>query len=75
MVHMAPYSDLVPEDVQKAADAVKAEIVAGTLHPFAGPIHNQAGELVIKEGEQVEDAALLKMDWYVAGVQGKLPGK
>jgi len=75
MVHMAPYSDLVPEDVQKAADAVKTEIVAGTLHPFAGPIYNQAGELVIKEGEQVEDADLLKMDWYVAGVQGKLPGK
>lgn len=75
MVHMAPYSDSVPEDVQKAADAVKAAIVDGTLHPFAGPIKNQAGEVVVKEGETMDDGALLGMDWYVEGVQGKLPGK
>jgi simple sugar transport system substrate-binding protein len=73
MVHMAPYSDLIPEDVQKAADVVKAGIVDGTMHPFAGPIKNQAGEVVIKEGETMEDGALLGMDWYVEGVQGKLP--
>lgn len=73
MVHMSPYSDLVPEDVQKAADAVKDGILGGTLHPFAGPIKNQAGEVVVKEGETMEDGALLGMDWYVEGVQGKLP--
>ncbi|PWQ96882.1 BMP family ABC transporter substrate-binding protein [Leucothrix pacifica] len=73
MVHMSDYSELVPEDVQKAADEVKAGIVDGTLHPFAGPIKNQEGEVVVKEGETLEDGALLGMDWYVEGVQGKLP--
>ena len=73
MVHMSDYSELVPEDVQKAADEVKAGILDGTLHPFAGPIKNQEGEVVVKEGETLEDGALLGMDWYVEGVQGKLP--
>ena len=73
MVHMAPYSDAVPADVQKAADAIKAGIVDGTMHPFAGPIKNQKGEVVVKEGETVSDGDLLGMNWYVEGVQGSIP--
>lgn len=73
MVEMAPYSDFVPEDVKASADAVKASIVEGTMHPFQGPIKNQAGEIVVKEGETLSDGDLLGMDWYVEGVQGSLP--
>lgn len=73
MVVMAPYGDAVPQDVRDAADAVKNGIVDGSLHAFAGPIKNQAGEVVVAEGETVSDEDLLKMDWYVEGVQGKLP--
>jgi len=73
MVAMAPYGDAVPADVRAAADAVKAGIIDGSLHPFQGPIKNQAGELVVKQGEVLDDGALLGMDWYVEGVQGQLP--
>ena len=38
MVAMAPYGDAVPAEVRAAADAVKAGIVDGSLHPFQGPI-------------------------------------
>ncbi len=72
MVEIAPYGDAMPPDVVAAAEAVKAGISSGTLHPFAGPIRNQAGEVVVAEGETLPDEALLKMDWYVQGVQGKL---
>ncbi|MEA3292372.1 MAG: BMP family ABC transporter substrate-binding protein [Pseudomonadota bacterium] len=73
MVEMAPFGEAVPEEVRQAADAVKQSIVDGSMHPFQGPIKNQAGEVVVKEGETLDDEALLKMDWYVEGVQGKLP--
>ncbi len=73
MVEMAPYNDAVPADVAAAADAVRKGIVDGTLHPFAGPINNQAGEQVVAEGETISDEDLLKMDWYVEGVQGTIP--
>ncbi len=73
MVQMAPYGDAVPQEVRDAADAVKNAIIDGSLHPFQGPIRNQAGEVVVAEGEVVSDKDLLGMNWYVEGVQGELP--
>ncbi|MGI9452387.1 MAG: BMP family ABC transporter substrate-binding protein [Geminicoccaceae bacterium] len=73
MVEMAPYGDAVPVDVASAADELQAGLVDGSLHPFTGPINNQAGEQVVAEGETTSDEDLLKMDWYVEGVQGTIP--
>ncbi len=72
MVDFAPYGDAVSADVRAAADAVKQSIIDGSFHPFQGPINNQAGEQVVAEGETLDDGVLLKMDWYVEGVQGEL---
>ena len=38
-----PTDRTVPPEVAAAADTVKAEIIAGTRHPFTGPIMDQAG--------------------------------
>jgi simple sugar transport system substrate-binding protein len=73
MVKMAPYGDAVPEDVRAAADKIKADIVAGTLHPFQGPLNNQAGEEIVAAGEVMSDKDLASMNVYVEGVQGSLP--
>jgi simple sugar transport system substrate-binding protein len=69
MVVIAPYGPDVPPDVAQAADKVEDGIIAGTLHPFDGPVTNQGGEVVIAEGQHASDEQLLKMDWYVKGVQ------
>jgi simple sugar transport system substrate-binding protein len=55
--------------VVDAAEAVRTGIIDGTLHPFAGPITDNAGEVRVAEGEQLTDEQLLSMDWYVEGVQ------
>ncbi len=73
MVAMSDYGPKVPDDVKAAADLIREGIVEGTLHPFAGPIKNQAGEVVVAEGEVLDDGVLLGMDYYVEGVQGTLP--
>ncbi len=73
MVEMAPYGDAVPEDVRKLADAVKDSIVDGSFKPFQGPIKNQKGELVVKEGAELDDGVLAKLNWYVQGVEGSIP--
>jgi simple sugar transport system substrate-binding protein len=72
MVKLAPYGDAVPEDVRKLADGVKQSIIDGSFHPFQGPIKNQKGELVVKEGEVLSDKELAGLDWYVEGVEGSL---
>ena len=65
-------SDLVPASTQNLVRAVKDAIVKDGFHPFAGPIYNQKGELMIKEGEVASDGMLLGMDWFVDNVVGKI---
>ncbi len=72
MVVMAPYTNM-PEDVKKMAEATEAAIRDGKLNPFAGPIHDQSGKLRAKKGEALDEGTLLGMNWYVKGVDDKLP--
>ena len=69
LVQITPYNSVMPERVRKAADEVKNGIAAGTLHPFTGPIKNQAGKERLAAGATMSDGDLLSMDWYVQGVQ------
>ena len=69
MVKMAPYGRCRDRRGPAAADEVTQGIIAGTLHPFTGPINNQAGEVVIADGETPTDDEMQKMDWWVKGVQ------
>ncbi len=68
-VKIAPYNDAVPANVRAAADKVKNDIVAGTLHAFTGPIKDNKGAEKLKAGEKASDEVMNKMDWYVEGVQ------
>ncbi len=73
MVEFAEYGPAVPEDVKAAAELVREGIVAGTLHPFQGPIYDQSGKEIVAEGETLDDGTLLGMNYYVQGVNGSLP--
>nr|WP_067286404.1 BMP family ABC transporter substrate-binding protein [Marinobacterium profundum] len=72
-VDIAPMNDAVPADVQQLVMDLKQQIVDGKLHPFAGPLTNQAGEIVVAEGEVLADKEMLSMGYYVQGVEGELP--
>jgi len=73
MVEMATFNAVIPADVAKQAQEAADAIEAGTLHPFTGQIKDQSGKVVVKDGEVMDDGALLSMDWYVEGVLGQLP--
>lgn len=73
VVALAPIHEDVPEDVVKEVEQHKQELIDGTRDVFQGPVHNQAGDLVISEGESLSDEELLNIEWYVEGVRGKLP--
>jgi len=72
MTKIAPFNAAVPKDVADKVTALQSKIVSGELHPFTGPIKDQAGKLIVAEGEVIPDADLLRMDYYVEGVDGKL---
>jgi basic membrane protein A len=71
-VKMAAYTNM-PSDIAKLAAATQAKITSGELHPFKGPIHKQDGSLAVPAGTTLDDGKLLGMNWYVQGVDGKLP--
>ena len=67
-VDIAPMTDLVPADVQAAVNAVKAKIVANEFPIFVGPIYDNAGNLVVKEGETLDRDGIWKINYLVKGV-------
>src|SRR5215471_8087236 len=75
LVAMAPYTNM-PDDVKKMAQETEAAIVAGTLHPFKCPVIAQDGKAVeCKNGMSLEDGQILSMNFYVKGVDDKMPGQ
>ena len=52
---------------------MEKQLTAGTMHPFAGPVVNQAGETVVPAGEDMTDDQLNAMNYYVQGVVSKVP--
>ena len=74
MVVMSPYNTkLMPASLIQEAVNMEVAIKDGTLHPFTGPIYNQAGEMVVPEGEVAPDGMLLGMNFYVQGIDGEVP--
>jgi simple sugar transport system substrate-binding protein len=73
VIKMAPFNKVVPQDVQSQVRQVEADIAAGKFHPFTGPVKDNEGKERIAAGKTIDDATLNKMDYYVEGVQGKLP--
>jgi len=69
---MAPYTNM-PDDVKAMAEATEAKIKSGELKPFTGPINKQDGSAWLKAGESADDGTLLGMNFYVEGVDDKLP--
>ncbi len=75
MVVMAPYTNM-PDDVKKLAEATEAAITEGKLFPFKCPVVGQDGkEVECKGGDHLADGQVLGMNFYVKGIDDKIPGK
>lgn len=73
MTDIAPLNDAVPADAAAAIEAKRAAFADGSDHPFAGPVADQDGTERIAAGAVADDGTLLGMDWYVEGVDDRLP--
>ena len=75
MVKLAPMSDAVPAPLQARIKAMEAQLAAGALHPFAGPVVDQNGTVIVPAGETMDDDSLNAMLYYVQGVVSPFPKK
>ena len=69
---MAPYTNM-PDDVKALAMDTEAKIKSGELKPFTGPITKQDGTEWLKAGDTAGDDVLSGLNFYVKGVDDKLP--
>ena len=67
------WSEDISAEMMAKIEAKEAEIAAGDIHVYDGPIKNQAGEEIVAAGARLDDGAILGIDWHVEGVNSPLP--
>ena len=65
----------VPAETKAKVDEIRAGLKAGTFSIWKGPLVDNTGKTLLKEGEVADDKFLSGVNFYVKGVQGKVPGK
>lgn len=73
MVKLAPLNKAIPGELQDRIRKMEAQLKAGTLHPFAGPVVDQSGKTVVAAGQNMTDDQLNQMNYYLQGVVSKIP--
>ncbi len=64
----------VPEDTKKKIDEIKAGLKDGSFVIWKGPIVGQNGKPVLEKDAVADDKFLGGINFYVKGVEGKVPG-
>jgi basic membrane protein A len=73
-IDLVSISDKVPAETKADLEKIKAGLRDGSFHPWTGPIMNQAGKELLAKEVKADDGFLRKIDFYVKGVEGQVPG-
>ena len=73
MIRVEAFGPKVPQRVQEEVLARQKDMAAARLHPFAGPLADNTGRVLLPRGQTLSDAQILQMNWLVDGVQTRLP--
>lgn len=64
----------VPAETKAKVEEVKKGLAEGTFAIWKGPLKDNTGKEVLKDGETADDKFLSGVNFYVKGVEGKVPG-
>ncbi|MDZ7919848.1 BMP family ABC transporter substrate-binding protein [Rhodoferax sp.] len=64
----------VPAETKAKVEEVKKGLAEGTFAIWKGPLKDNTGKDILKEGETADDKFLSGVNFYVKGVEGKVPG-
>jgi basic membrane protein A and related proteins len=73
-IDIVSISDKVPAELKAKVDAAKAGLKDGSLVIWKGPIMGSDGKVVIAKDAVADDKFLGGVNFYVKGVEGKVPG-
>ena len=72
-IDIVSINDKVPAETKAAVEKVKAGLKDGSFAIWRGPIVGQDGKEVLKKDEVADDKFLGGVNFYVKGVEGKVP--
>ncbi|MDT9000381.1 BMP family ABC transporter substrate-binding protein [Paucibacter sp. APW11] len=72
-IDLVSINDAVPAEVKERVWKVKAGLADGSFAVWKGPIVGQDGKDVLKKDETADDKFLSGINFYVKGVEGKVP--
>ncbi|MEY8875257.1 MAG: BMP family ABC transporter substrate-binding protein [Leptothrix sp. (in: b-proteobacteria)] len=72
-IDIVSISDKVPAELKDKVAKVKAGLTDGSFVIWKGPLIGQDGKPVLKDGEVADDKFLGGVNFYVKGVEGKVP--
>jgi simple sugar transport system substrate-binding protein len=72
-IDIVSISDKVPAELKDKVEKVKAGLKDGSFAIWKGPILGQDGKPVVKADETADDKFLSGINFYVKGVEGKIP--
>ncbi len=64
----------VPAETKAKVEEVKKGLAEGTFAIWKGPLKDNTGKDILKDGETADDKFLSGVNFYVKGVEGKVPG-
>lgn len=74
-IDLVSIADDVPEELKAKVEEAKAGLKAGTFQIWKGPIATNDGKEILAAGAVADDAFLAGINFYVKGVEGKVPGQ
>lgn len=73
-IDIVSIADDVPAETKAKVEEVKKGLKDGTFAIWKGPIMDNTGKVMIKKDEVADDKFLGGLNFYVKGVEGKVPG-
>ena len=67
-------ADQVPQEIKDKVEKAKAGMKDGSFAVWTGPIKDNSGKEVLAAGQVADDGFLRGINFYVNGVEGKVPG-
>ena len=73
-IDIVSISDKVPADIKTKVETVKAGLKDGSFVIWKGPVSSNEGKEMLASGSNADDKFLGGVNFYVKGVEGKVPG-
>ncbi|MDY0742941.1 BMP family ABC transporter substrate-binding protein [Paucibacter sp. R3-3] len=72
-IDLVSISEVVPQEAKDAVEKAKAGLKDGSFAIWKGPIVDQTGKVLVKKDEVADDKFLSGINFYIKGVEGKVP--